>query len=444
MPDWRKLYDRFDPEEPAPPELRAARPHSPIAAVARRLDKHLDEDRVLLVGTRGNGKTTELLRLAEDRRDREFVVFLDLVRHFDEVVADLPALERVRAWEVCFLAGVAVWRAAEAILGHRWPKDLALRFAEVWKRARDASRDDGADDPSGGKLDISKLAQTMIVAVSPAAGVVSTGLSLLGAALDGFKWSVPIGSGARPLPDQHGAMQALLTCVNDILSAVGDTYHRRVLLVIDGLDRVTDDRHIRELFVDSQLLARFACPTVLCAPNLRHGMHTATMRRFRCEVLVNEPVLDHDDPARHGPGIAFFRSVFDQRVVGLDLGPAPDPALVDRLAYYSGGQARMFIKLVRGAAEAALLEDAPVLTRTHVDRSLDEQRGLLEMGLHRGHIDLLAQVAADPEHRLPDSDRVWDLLALLRLLPYPNDSEWYYPHPLLMRSLLRPSPGAAD
>lgn len=441
MPQWRELYARFDPEEPAPPELRAPRPHSPVAAIAHRLDKQLDEDRILFVGTRGNGKTTELLRLAEDRRDREFVVVLDLVRHFDEVVADLPALERIRAWEVCFLAGLAVWRAAEDILGHRWSKDLAQRFADVWKRARDASRDDKTDDSAGHKLDIAKLAQTMIVAASPTAGVLTTGLKLLEAALDGMHWSVPVGSGTRSLPDQHGALQALLTCVNELIQQVEDAYHRRVFLVVDGLDRVTDDKQMRELFHDSQLLARFACPTVLCAPNLRHGMLTATMRRFRCEVLVNEPVLDHDDPTRVGPGVAFFRSVFEQRIRGLDLGPPPDSDLIARLAYYSGGQVRMFIKLVRSAAEAALLDDAPALLPAHVEKALDEQRGLLEMGLHSGHIDLLQRVVNDPLHRLPDDNRVWELLNLLRLMPYPNKSEWYYPHPLLMRSLVKPSPG---
>jgi len=438
MPQWRVLYDRFDPEAPAPPEFRAVRPHSPVEAVARRLDKKLTEDRVLLVGTRGNGKTTELLRLAEDRSSREFVVFLDLVRHFDEVVADLPALEKVHAWEVCFLAGVAVWRAAEETLGHHWPPELAKRLAEVWQRARNASRDDGPDEPTLSKLDISRLAQTMIVAASPAAGAMAVGLKLLNSALDGVKWSLPIGSGARVLPDQHGAMQALLACVNQVIAEVQTAYHRRVLLVIDGLDRVADPQHVRALFIDSQLLARFDCPTVLCAPNLRHDMHAATLPRFRCEILVNEPVLDHANPSLKGPGIAFFRAVFDQR--SRDLGPAPDPALIARLAYFSGGQARMFVKLVRSAAESALLDDAPVLTAAHVDAALDEQRRLLEMGLHRGHIEILRQVADDPEHRLPDNDRVWDLLAKLRLLPYPNNSEWYYPHPLLMGSLVRPSP----
>lgn len=430
MPQWRELYDRFDPEEPATQANRAQRPHSPVAAVARRLDKQLAEDRVLLVGTRGNGKTTELLRLADERSAREFVVFLDLVRHFDEVVADLPALEKIRAWEVCFLAGVAVWRAAEEALGHRWPQERARQLTEAWQRARDASRD-GSHDEAGTKLDIAKLAQTMIIAASPAAGAVDLGLKLLHSALGDVnaKWTLPIGSGARPLPDQHGAMQALLACVNQIIADVQTDYHRRVLLVIDGLDRV-DDEHVRSLFVDSQMLARFACPTVLCAPNLRHNMHAATLR-FRCEVLVNEPVLDHADPTREGPGIAFFRDVFAQRVRGLDLGPGPADALLNRLAYCSGGQVRMFIKLVRGAAEAALLAEAPALTAEHVDAALREQRRLLEMGLHRGHTELLQQVADDPKHRLPDSDRVWDLLAKLRLLPYPNDSEWYYPHPLL-------------
>jgi hypothetical protein len=55
----------------------------------------------------------------------------------------------------------------------------------------------------------------------------------------------------------------------------------------------------------------------------------------------------------------------------------------------------------------------------------------MEAGLDRGHIEILASVAKDPEHLLPDDERVDELLDQWSLLPYPNESEWYFPHPLL-------------
>jgi hypothetical protein len=51
------------------------------------------------MGTVGTGKTTELLRLAEARAGKELVVFLDLDRHFSDVLGDAPALQHVHSDE---------------------------------------------------------------------------------------------------------------------------------------------------------------------------------------------------------------------------------------------------------------------------------------------------------------------------------------------------------
>src|SRR5262245_19375805 len=100
---WEILMDRFDPKVPVRKEAwRASRERSPAAAIVRSLDVPRGIPRVLLTGTVGTGKTTELLRIAEARTAKEFVVFLSLERHFHEVVGDLPALQNVSAWEVCF------------------------------------------------------------------------------------------------------------------------------------------------------------------------------------------------------------------------------------------------------------------------------------------------------------------------------------------------------
>lgn len=92
-PIWETIYKRFDPERPAEDKAtRADRPLSPAEAIGHSLDMPIADSRILLTGTVGTGKTTELMRLAEAREGKEFVVFLDLERHFSEVVRDSPAL----------------------------------------------------------------------------------------------------------------------------------------------------------------------------------------------------------------------------------------------------------------------------------------------------------------------------------------------------------------
>jgi hypothetical protein len=80
---WQQLYQRFDVYEyVTSARWRADRPLSPARKIIELLSTPFASDaRILVTGTIGTGKTTELLRVAEARAHHEFVVFLDLARH---------------------------------------------------------------------------------------------------------------------------------------------------------------------------------------------------------------------------------------------------------------------------------------------------------------------------------------------------------------------------
>ncbi len=437
---WLKLIERFDPEAPAQnPAWRAARVRSPANTICDSLDIPVGIPRLLLTGTVGTGKTTELYRIAEARASREFVVFVDLERHFTDIVGDAPALQQIAAWEVCFLMGVALLRAAEERLGFDLPERHKSDLERAWLRLEKAA---GGGDTSP-KLDVATLGKSMAVLASaalPGAGApVEIGLTLLKSAAESVKWTIPFGRTRKALPDQEADVQTLLACVNTIIGLV-QKRGSRVLFVIDGLDRIREFSRARELFLDSQLIAHMTCPMVVCGPfALRHHPATAAIRGFHdVPPLVNEPVLLKSDPRRPGPGVGFFRELFSKRVG--DLPGAADLVSaehLDTLAYYSGGRAREFVTLVRRLAELCWLDDTGRATPTLVERGLDERRRHRETGLHAGHIRVLEEVARDPDHRLPAEPLAQDLLNYGTLLPYPNESEWYYPHPLLLRHLLK-------
>lgn len=439
-PTWQKIIERFDPEVPAQnPAWRASRTRSPAKTICDWLDIPVGIPRLLLTGTVGTGKTTELYRIAESRASKEFVVFVDLERHFAEVVGDAPALQRIASWEVCFVMGVALLRAAEERLGFHLPDQHRADLEKAWARL---AKESGAGDASP-RLDVMSLAKTMAVTASsalPGAGVpVQVGLTLLKSAAEAVKWTLPIGRSLRPLADQESGVQSLLGCVNTLIGLVQQR-GARVLLVIDGLDRIREFSRARELFLDSQLISQMICPMVVCGPfALRHHPATAAIRGFHdVPPLVNEPVLEKGNPARPGPGVGFFRELIEKRISDLP-GHASllSAAQIERLAYYSGGRARELVTFLRRLAELAWLEDAPRASDALVERVLDERRRHRETGLHKGHIQVLEEVARDPEHRLPADPLAQDLLSYGTLLPYPNESEWYYPHPLLLMHLVK-------
>ena len=440
---WKSVWERFDPLDPELPAARgwvAERPRGVLWDLDRKLARPVGERRYLVHGTVGTGKTTELLRLL-GRHDADYLgVYFNVHHHFAETVRDTHALRQVEPWELVFLVGLAVVRAAEERLGHRWDPAQLQRLGELHAKLT------GAAEGAPPEVDIAKLARALAVIVSAAAdaasGVVASGL----AALTGVvRWSLPIGLGrGSGRPDQDRAVQGMLDAVNSLIGAVQATY-RPILVVLDGLDRLAGDRDALErLLVQSGLLGRLVFrASVLTGPvTVRRRGYAPRIHAFESVPLTNVPVLSQADPSQPGPGIPFFERLYALRVAGLDQpeGCLPVP-LLRRLAYCSGGLVREFVRFVREVADE-LWQEADVATEEVVERVIDRRRRTYEQGLDRGDLELLRGVASDPDHDLParERDRVDQLLDRFALLPYPNESEWYYPHPLLMLGKLKRTP----
>jgi hypothetical protein len=438
---WSQVVERFDVYEyVTSAHWRAERPQSPAHRIHQILSTPFASDaRFLVAGTIGTGKTTELLRVAELRQDREFVVFLDLARQFDRL-GRIEGLEQVNQWEVCFLVGLAVYHTAHSRLDLEFPPGVEDDLRAAWTALAHAS----GTTTTTTQIDIGKLAKAIVAAGAAIAGG-PTGAVLgagLGAAADAVRamWNVPVGAAKRRLPDDDEQVKTMLTAVNRV---IGEVQHRHqpVLLVIDGLDRIRDVSRARELFVESDTLGRLACRVVLSGPfALRHHPAAVLVPRFQVLRLFNEPVLDRREPSKPGPGLAFFIELFRRRIEDLraaDLIPMP---LLERLAFYCGGRARDFVKLIRLVAQEAWIADVDTATGDIVEFAINEERALLEHGMHRGYSNVLEAVMDDPDHQLPHCGlEVLELLTQSRLLPYPapDHSEWFYPHPLLMRYLHR-------
>jgi hypothetical protein len=441
---WREVYKRFDPEASDDrPEWFVERPRSPVADIIAELDAELDAlgTHVLLTGTVGTGKSTELLKLAHARSAKNFVVLVDLVAHFNRVIEDDAALHHIAPWEVCFLAGLQVLRAAEEQLDFTPASAGYKELADAWTRAAKATKTESIPEAT---VDLAKLAKGLVVTASavahPAASsILGGGLKLLEASADSASsktsW-IPFARSMLPRSDQTEELKSMLTLVNRIVTDIAQRGHP-VLLLIDGLDRVSSEAQAKALFVDSTLLSRLACNVVITGPfALRHRPELAQVRGFRPRVLVNEPVLQKSDPMLRGDGVAFFLQLFHKRIADITgLEPLSAPQLA-RLAYYSGGRAREFVALVRLVARQAVLSQSELASDTMVDKALDERRRLREQGLNEQHVEQLKRVPASKDRLLPrDDPSTWMLIDTERLLPYPNDSEWYFPHPLLFKLL---------
>lgn len=434
---WDTIYQRFDPEEPARRlEQRASRIYSPAEDIVRVLRRNR-ADHYLIYGTSGSGLSTELYRIAEDRVDESLVVFLDVHGHFAEHVEDVAALDHVQPWEVLLLVGLAVLSAAENRFGHEWS-------AEDKRAMTDAVRDLSGDVSSGASVDFARLGSSMAVLAGGAVGgLTGAGLTALGKGLGAGKWSLPLGiPGRRLRRDQDQPVRALLYAVNRVIDRVQTSYQRRLTLIIDGLDRIRSHDTAESLFVRSGLLVGLACPMVLAGPlSLRRKGRLASLRGFEPKVLANAPVISRDGPPdwqSPGEGVAFLEEVFRKRVADIDpSGSAVPVALLRKLAFYSGGRTRDFVRFIRLLSDRCWDRELAAADEEATNDVLDERRRVLEAGINGHHLDLLKAVLDDEQHLLPNDDAVEEMLNNWWLLPYPNESEWYQPHPLLLMVKLR-------
>lgn len=430
---WIEIFRSFDPVVPAgdasrPDIVRVDRPYSPIDELARDLAFPEAHRRELIVGAPGSGKSTELLALMRQQTELR-PILVDLREHFQDQRGDVAALDRLQPWEALIVIGLAIYRYGREHLGHPWSPDdtSALREAIAGPSGRPAA-----------EIDVAQLAAEVAVlagsmgadALVPGAGIA---LKVLAAVTNSASAKLPLGIRREDaLNDQDPKVRLLLRVVSRLMTALANGYGAPILLLVDGVDRA-DAQLSRRLFEESELLAALPCHQVMTAPlslrqrNLRGG--------WRSHFLGNIPVLDPDDPLVPGPRCDFFIDLWAARV-GDSAGGVPllAPDEIRRLAWASGGLIRLFCEMVQGVARAAWNEDT-LATPAIVERELDQWRRRWEENLHLRDIETLRKVRV--ERQLVGDEHELALLDQRCIVAWPNDSRWYYPHPLLLLKLLR-------
>ncbi|MCX4240295.1 hypothetical protein [Paraliomyxa miuraensis] len=432
---WRAVHEAFDPIRPVTdPALRVEREarYNPMVELDRRLRLPIGHMCYGVAGSVGSGKSTELLAAADKLTDDALVVFVDLWRHFESSVRDPGALNHLQPWELIGLLGLSLVRAGTDRFGHKW-EGREERLAEALGAFTTA---DGAD-PS---VDVARLAGGLAVAAGGAVGAIAgTGLQLLKAATDSWTWRIGLRDRKRS-SDQEPRVRRVLVATNEVIEALQSAYDRKLVLVVDGLDRVQASETFKDLFVESNLLPELACDTVVCAELGLVQRYRSRLRLSKTFELTNIPVASAGDPWSEGPGIDFFHDVIRRRLASLDV-PVPSDAfpseMVRRIAWCSGGRLRDFMSLVREIAIHGLINGVTTTAPETMEAVIDVFRRECEGGLNAKEIAQLQHVLDDPKHRLPDGDVALTLLDKHLLLAYPNQSTWYLPHPVLMLTLLQ-------
>ncbi len=423
---WKQLYNLFNPAdrlEYDQQDLYVSRPRSVAGEIANLLNLQVEPTgKWIVCGSMGCGKSTELVRLAKVLENHYSVVALDMVR---SLRADI-LINQVQASEVLFAIGAGAVQMAQEDLGHEVPEamvdDLTNAFGGLLQERKG--------------MDLGKLVQGV---ARFTANVVTTGGSPVGAAIGAADAATgALGGLTRSVKEGSAELEKLGLAVNAILDDL--SAKRRLVVLVDGLDKVDDEGRIRDLFVSSRILLMPRTQIVYTAPiDLMLGpLWNTASSVFHGErltnVLVNSPRrsdIEVSEQAlnRGREAMAAMVAARLQRA-GLSLDEVFDQGSLDALVTASGGLVRDLIRLVRAAVLSALMTESPRIDLSTAENVITELRKEFEITLDTRTVDELRHVRANGE---PSSSEkhVRDLFLGGYVLPYSNGRVWFEPHPIL-------------
>lgn len=154
---WAEVIRKCEPSgPPKDPALIVRRPAAwpGLGQIAERLRSRSSPGIHLVTGAPGSGVSTELLSLSLQLHERHCVVMLDMWQHYAHKVGDPQAFDRLTAWELVLLTGLAAIRVGRDRWGIRWGKET--------QRLHETIR-----DATGASVDVDRLAMALAGVAAP-------------------------------------------------------------------------------------------------------------------------------------------------------------------------------------------------------------------------------------------------------------------------------------
>ncbi len=361
--------------------------------------------RMLFLGLRGSGKTTEIHRLTAELRHKYEVVYLEANTELNASEFDLS--------ELILSVAVGVERHMREYVHQPLPADALLQlqswFAEVTHE----------------KID-ERVAQLQVQA-KLAAEVTSTPAKYFASVLGMLKRTSTqrekVVAQIRKYPSE------LVSLANQLIAVAHEHLDgdRELLVVVDNLDRYNPEtvdaclcagvEHLRSL--DLNLL--LTPPVNLLLNPRSEPLNNLYITEFMFTPALRRPA-DPPDVVKD-PGRALFRQALSKR---LDLDAVFDPldAVLDQVLQYTGGSLRDLMEHLR---EACVIATGPRLTPADIDTALRKRSGVIRDQVQlSGMADVLVQI--ERTHRLSPGHNALQLLYRRWVLKY-NGEEWYALHP---------------
>lgn len=394
-------FNAFDPRTPlSGPAFDAFYVSRPVGTEKLLSDLQADRSQVskwLFTGHRGSGKSTELIRLANELEAQNFTVYYTV-----EEVLDMADLDYK---DVLLSLGSALYEAAKkqkVNLPKKLLEDLVGWYSTTLKEIEGAVSADAALEE---KADF-----WFLKLVARQRSEVATRKTIR--------------------TELESRLSDLIEKINRIAEAIAKKTGRPVLAIVDRLDKVMDLGRARRMYYEggASLLAP-ACRAIYTVPLAL--FHTPEFGQVRVTFddyfsLPNVKVNARDGKLDES-GRNMLRELVHRRLVpGLIALDA-----VERLAELSGGVLRELVALAKDACSFARVRKGDRVEAEDVDRAASRLRNVFAGMLTDDHYRELWRIHADPLHRYTNSPTAQELVHNLSLLEYADGDAWWDVHPVV-------------
>ncbi len=446
---WQPVYNAFDPWKRLWGEkldtFFVEREHSPLRPLTAQFRPGRDVQKTLLVGHRGSGKSSELLKLVRNIGEDFSTVWFDANLNLNIFTANQV--------ELLFLIGVAVYRVAEQEDLHPKKQNLDLLIDCLQTLVREQTQQ------TDFVLDAGRLMTNVIcfglpaiigATAGPAAGAGVAALTALARELAQEAFSLGLRKEEVAHLEVEPRIWDIARAVNLIIADVEQKAGKPVLMVVDGLDRLEPDP-ARDIFVNSQVLSLPNCRVIYVTPiALYYSPDFAqTRQQFAMAEFPNVKLHERNTPGTlYKAGMKTMREVARRRLRAL--GYEPEMVItrnsLNLLAVMSGGVMREMVSLMREAIVQAEVAGETRITLRAARAAVYKLRRQYAAGLRWENYQQLK--AFWDTGTLPQGEIGNTFLRNNYILIQANDTVWPEVHPnvrpLLERISLRPPTCSQD
>jgi hypothetical protein len=401
----REAYEVLDPIRPLYGEWMEFYVDRPEESSMMGLQEELgldpsDDDKTLLTGTHGSGKTTELYRLAAQFSRDHFIVFMDASESLN--------LGDIQYTDLLVLMGLQVFKVArEAGLRADDQKASHLRF---WYE----------------EYVVEKGTANLEVEVGAELNAVIARIS------GQVKSDAPRRQSVRATAQAR--LSDLLERLNDLLQELRRKAGKRILVIIDGLDKVYNLKQVQDLFLQgANALLEPACRILYTVPFALS--YTVDFQQVRLSFTRFYPLPNVKTQQANGEPYAPGREML-QKVIYRRVHPSLlEPEAVNQLVEYSAGLTRELIALARNSVIIARRRrgDQGPVRKEDVEEAAQRVRNTFRAMLMEEHYRELARILRGEP--FVNSPVAWELIHNLSLLAYNGEKAWWGIHPIV-RSLV--------